>query len=84
MPSTVSVSGFEFHAVPAAHETLDRDTAGRHIYLGFVIRAGPHTIYHSGDTVLYPGMADILQSSGSRSPCCRSTDGIRNGAWPGI
>lgn len=64
VPSGVSVAGFEFHAVPAAHETLDRDAAGRHLYLGFVIRAGPHTIYHSGDTVLYLGMAGILRKFG--------------------
>lgn len=55
------VAGFRFHAVPAAHEALDRDSSGRHIYLGFVIKAGPFTVYHSGDTVLYPGMAGLLR-----------------------
>jgi len=57
----VSVAGFRFIAVPAAHESLDRDAGGRHIYLGYVVQAGPFTVYHSGDTVLYPGMADHLQ-----------------------
>lgn len=60
----VAVAGFTIRAVPAAHETLDQDQAGRHIYLGYVIQAGPFTLYHSGDTVLYPGMADHLRSSG--------------------
>ena len=64
VPSQVCVAGFEIHAVPAAHEALDRDASGRHIYLGFVIRAGPHVIYHSGDTVLFPGMAGILRPFG--------------------
>jgi len=57
----VSVAGFEFHAIPAAHEKLDKDKDGRHIYLGFVVKFGPWTIYHSGDTMLFDGMADILK-----------------------
>lgn len=57
----ISVAGFEFHAVPAAHEKLDRDKDGRHIYLGFVVKFGPWTIYHSGDTMLFEGMVDILK-----------------------
>jgi L-ascorbate metabolism protein UlaG (beta-lactamase superfamily) len=57
----VVVAGFEFHAVPAAHEKLDKDKDGRHIYLGFVVKFGPWTIYHSGDTMLFEGMVDILK-----------------------
>lgn len=48
-------------AVPAAHELLDTDTAGRHLYLGYLIQLGPFRVYHSGDTVLYQGMADQLR-----------------------
>lgn len=48
-------------AVPAAHEALDCDEHGRHIYLGYVIVLGPFAIYHSGDTVLYDGMVDWLR-----------------------
>jgi L-ascorbate metabolism protein UlaG (beta-lactamase superfamily) len=58
---TVNVSGFEIHAVPAAHETIERDSLGRMIYLGYVVRCGPWTLYHSGDTVLYDGMFELLQ-----------------------
>lgn len=60
-PSPIEVAGFRIHAVPAAHEALDRDKAGRHIYLGYVIQAGPFTLYHSGDTVLFPGMVAQLR-----------------------
>ncbi|MCW5559441.1 MAG: MBL fold metallo-hydrolase [Verrucomicrobiae bacterium] len=56
-----TVSGFRIIAVPAAHESLDRDRTGRHLYLGFVIQAGPFTVYHSGDTVLYPGLVARLR-----------------------
>ena len=61
---SVRLSGFQFHAVPAAHEARDRDSLGRHLYLGFVMKAGPWTLYHSGDTVLYPGMAETLRPFG--------------------
>lgn len=59
--SLAAVAGFEFHAVPAAHESLDTDKLGRHIYLGFVVKVGPWTLYHSGDTVLFEGMAELLR-----------------------
>ncbi len=55
------VSPFEFHAIPAAHEALDTDKLGRHIYLGFVVKVGPWTLYHSGDTVPFEGMAELLR-----------------------
>src|SRR5262249_12841256 len=53
---SVTVGGFAIHAVPAAHNELERDAWGRHKFLGYVIEAGPWTIYHSGDTVHYEGM----------------------------
>lgn len=58
-----TVGPFTFEAVPAAHESLDGDAAGRPIYLGWIIRVGPWTLYHSGDTVLFPGMVDRLRSA---------------------
>lgn len=57
---SVTVEEFTFHAVPAAHEKIDRDQQGRCHYLGYVIQFGPWTIYHSGDTVLYDGMVETL------------------------
>ncbi|MHB8520870.1 MAG: MBL fold metallo-hydrolase [Limisphaerales bacterium] len=52
---------FAFHAVPAAHETVETDSGGRCLYLGYIVRFGPWTIYHSGDTVLFDGMVDRLR-----------------------
>jgi L-ascorbate metabolism protein UlaG (beta-lactamase superfamily) len=57
----VTVGPFQFHAVPAAHEEFDLDAAGRHPYLGYVVAVGPWRLYHSGDTVRYPGMAEPLR-----------------------
>lgn len=56
----IEVAGYSFQAVPAAHETLERDAAGRPTHVGYIVRAGNFTIYHSGDTVRYEGMADLL------------------------
>jgi L-ascorbate metabolism protein UlaG (beta-lactamase superfamily) len=54
---TVEVAGFEITAVPAAHEAVERDAAGRMLHLGYVVRCGPFALYHAGDTVPYEGMA---------------------------
>ena len=55
-----AVAGFKIHAVPAAHNELETDHWGRHKFLGYVVEAGPVTIYHSGDTLRYEGMEDWL------------------------
>lgn len=47
-------------AIPAAHESLEQDAAGRHRFLGYVIGMESLTLYHSGDTVVYPGLATTL------------------------
>ena len=47
--------------IAAAHPTLDRDEAGRCRYLGYVVRIGPWTVYHSGDTLVYDGMIERLR-----------------------
>ena len=45
---------FQLEAVPAAHEALDEQ------FVGYIVRCGPWTIYHSGDTLVYDGQADCL------------------------
>ncbi len=55
------VCGFNIHGVPAAHNTVEKDHLGRHKYLGYIVQAGPWTIYHSGDTKRYGGMETQLQ-----------------------
>jgi L-ascorbate metabolism protein UlaG (beta-lactamase superfamily) len=53
---------FTLEALPAAHEVLDTDAEGRHLYLGYLLSAGGYRIYHSGDTVLYEGLAERLRA----------------------
>lgn len=54
------IGPFRFHAIPAAHESIDRDDAGRCHFLGYIVQFGPFTVYHSGDTIRYGGMAERL------------------------
>jgi L-ascorbate metabolism protein UlaG (beta-lactamase superfamily) len=51
---------FRVRAVPSAHEELETDAAGRHLYLGYVIEADDLRLYHSGDSLAYAGLADRL------------------------
>lgn len=51
----IDVGPFRIDAVPAAHEALDPQ------FVGYVVRCGRWTIYHSGDTVLYDGMVERLR-----------------------
>jgi L-ascorbate metabolism protein UlaG (beta-lactamase superfamily) len=56
----VEAGGFAIRAVPSAHERIDRDPAGRHLYLGYVIECEGLRLYHSGDSVAYEGLAGEL------------------------
>lgn len=47
-------------AVPSAHEGLDVDAMGRHLYLGFVIEVDGLRLYHSGDTVAFDSLEGWL------------------------
>ena len=48
-------------AIAAAHEHFDRDPTTGHPYLGYIVRAGNVTLYHSGDTVRYEGLETRLR-----------------------
>jgi L-ascorbate metabolism protein UlaG (beta-lactamase superfamily) len=58
---SATVGSFEITAVPAAHEEVERDEGGRCRFLGYVVRFGGWTVYHSGDTLLYDGMVEALR-----------------------
>lgn len=52
---------FTLHGVPAAHNELERDDRGNCRFMGYVLEFGPWKIYHSGDTLWYPGMVETLK-----------------------
>ena len=58
--ASVRIGAFTFHAIPSAHEVLEVDSRGDHKYIGLVVAAGPWTLYHPGDTLRYPGMAELV------------------------
>ena len=53
---TATVAGFDLELVPAAHPELSPE------YAGYVVDCGGTRIYHSGDSVVYPGMVDRLRT----------------------
>jgi len=63
-PSWTDLEPFHLRAVPAAHETVERDANGLYRYIGLIVKAGPWTLYHAGDTVRYEGMIERLAPFG--------------------
>jgi L-ascorbate metabolism protein UlaG (beta-lactamase superfamily) len=58
---SIELSGMRITGVPAAHDTIEHDDRGHLRYMGYIARCGEWTIYHSGDTRVYPGIADVLR-----------------------
>lgn len=52
--------GFRVDAIPAAHEALETDDRGQHLYLSYIIEVEGLRLYHSGDTLLYEGLVENL------------------------
>ena len=52
--------GLTVTAVPAAHETLEHDSAGRCRFLGYALHTCGLSVYHSGDTVDFPELSETL------------------------
>ncbi|MFN0123258.1 MAG: MBL fold metallo-hydrolase, partial [Blastocatellia bacterium] len=65
--TSVELAGFRLTGLAAAHEQLEQDEQGNYRCLGYLIAFGPHTIFHPGDAVPYPGMAArLLALAGGR------------------
>lgn len=58
---SLRVGEFTFHGIPARHNEIERDEEGRCKYMGYVIEFGKHKIYHSGDTLWFDEMVDLLK-----------------------
>jgi L-ascorbate metabolism protein UlaG (beta-lactamase superfamily) len=53
---------FIFYAIPSAHESLEQDKNGDHLFIGLIIQIGEWTIYHSGDCIPYDGLGERLKN----------------------
>ncbi len=59
---SVTLEGFTFHGIPAKHNEIERDENGNCKYMGYVIEFGNYKIYHSGDTLWFDEMVDLVKS----------------------
>jgi L-ascorbate metabolism protein UlaG (beta-lactamase superfamily) len=81
------VDGFEFTGVSSAHNDITKDEDGRCLYMGFVIKFGPFTVYHSGDTLwhrelvseLLPHAPDLVLLPINGNDLTRGVEGNLNG-----
>lgn len=55
----VDLGGVRCTATPAAHEDMTRTEVG-YAFLGYVLSGGGVTLWHSGDTIPWPGQAEWL------------------------
>jgi len=58
---SVTIEGFTFFGIPAKHNEIERDANGHCKYMGYIISFGNYSIYHSGDTLLFEGMIELLK-----------------------
>ncbi len=58
----ITIGNFTFTGVPAKHNEIEKDEQGNCKFMGYVIKFGSHTIYHSGDTLWFDGMAEMLKT----------------------
>jgi L-ascorbate metabolism protein UlaG (beta-lactamase superfamily) len=54
--------GIVITATRAAHETLDRDAEGNHVYLGYTIAGPDGVIWHSGDSIPFDGLVEEVKA----------------------
>ena len=59
--TSLNLGDIEIHGIAAAHNTVERDQDGHCRFLGYVIRWGPLTLYHSGDTLLHDQLVPSLR-----------------------
>jgi L-ascorbate metabolism protein UlaG (beta-lactamase superfamily) len=56
------IAGISVTALPAAHETVEEEPGLGHRFLSYVIESEGVRIFHSGDTVVHPALAEWLQA----------------------
>lgn len=57
----VTVNGFTFYGIPAKHNEIERDENGNCRFMGYVIEFDGYKIYHSGDTLWFDEMVELLK-----------------------
>jgi len=57
---SLELDGLEVRAIPAAHEQIQTDADGHHLFLGYLWQCQGMTLYHSGDCVPYDGLSTAI------------------------
>ncbi len=58
---TIQIGPLKVQSIPSSHPGLDYTDEGGYPFLGFVFQVNGLTLYHSGDTFVYPGLAERLK-----------------------
>lgn len=58
---SVTIDEFTFYGIPAKHNEIERDENGNCRFMGYVVTFGKNNIYHSGDTLWFDEMIDLLK-----------------------
>jgi len=58
---SIVVDEFTFYGVPAKHNEIERDENGKCKFMGYIIGFGDWKIYHSGDTLWFDEMVELLK-----------------------
>jgi L-ascorbate metabolism protein UlaG (beta-lactamase superfamily) len=53
--------GFKVTGIPAAHNSVERNEKGECKFMGFIAEFGGFSVYHSGDTLWFDGLEEILK-----------------------
>jgi L-ascorbate metabolism protein UlaG (beta-lactamase superfamily) len=53
--------GFKITGIPAAHNAIEKNEKGECKFMGFIVQFGGYAVYHSGDTLWFDGLENILK-----------------------
>lgn len=56
-----TIGPFTFYGITAKHEEIERDAKGNCVYMGYVVRFGSWSVYHSGDTLWFDDLVTQLK-----------------------
>lgn len=87
----IEIGGLAFVATPAAHYEYEVDADGHSRWMGFIIECNGVTLYHSGDTIIFPELLaalagrliDIALLPINGRDFFREREGIIGNLWPG-
>lgn len=85
------LDGLTYTPTPAAHYQFEVDSQGRARWMGFLIECNGVTLYHSGDTIIFPELLQALADTPidiailpvNGRDYVREKDSIVGNMWPG-